>query len=103
MSAAALIIYDARNGIGRIRTYILYNNFQGLINVYYLPRNAMASRPHFSEVVIKNNTVTFQRELLQRVPANPPLAPARDIIASRIFNVGVIARECALTAGPAEK
>jgi len=45
LSAAALIIYDTRNGIGRIRTYILYNNFQGLMNVYYLPRNVMASRP----------------------------------------------------------
>lgn len=45
LSAAALIIYDTRNGIGRIRTYILYNNFQGLINVYYLPRNVMANRP----------------------------------------------------------
>lgn len=43
LRAAALIIYDTRNGIGRIRTYILYNNFQGHINVYYLPRNVMAN------------------------------------------------------------
>lgn len=99
LSAAALIIYDTRNGIGRIRTYILYNNFQGLINVYYLPRNVMASRPPLLSVsllllcqlplspsrslassrgVIKNNTITLA------VPAAcPPTPPSSTLFFPR--------------------
>lgn len=105
LSAAALIIYDTRNGIGRIRTYILYNNFQGLINVYYLPRNVMASRPPLLSIsllpprptvsfslassrgVIKNNTITlvFPPRVLLHLPFSAPFFPRDERNFQQIF------------------
>ena len=69
----------------RIYTYILYNNFQGLINVYYLPRNVMAGRQanlRFSSARVSAlpPSLSFCRPIPRRRSRSPGRSAAEAVI-----------------------